>query len=87
MIIPINFPVASTSTSKLPPALATISHDELVLIELQGNFEVECTNDRERDGKLVGRLSIDDAAKRPTLMIGHHLLEGKVTQLPKPLAV
>ncbi|KAJ7364457.1 Ctf8-domain-containing protein [Mycena albidolilacea] len=87
MIIPINFLVASTSTSKLPPALATISHDELVLIELQGNFEVECTNDRERDGKLVGRLSIDDAAKRPTLMIGHHLLEGKVTQLPKPLAV
>jgi chromosome transmission fidelity protein 8 len=25
--------------------------------------------------------------KKPTLMIGHHLLEGKVAQLPKPLAV
>ncbi|KAJ7238576.1 Ctf8-domain-containing protein [Mycena haematopus] len=87
MIIPINFPVASASSSKLPHTLATISHDELVLIELQGHFEVECTNDRERDGRLIGRLCIDEAAKRPTLMVGHHLLEGKVTQLPKPLAV
>ncbi|KAJ6512836.1 chromosome transmission fidelity protein 8 [Mycena sanguinolenta] len=87
MIIPIDFPVASASTPKLPPTLATISHGEVVLIELQGAFEVECTNDRERDGKLVGRLSIDDAAKRPTLMVGYHLLEGKVTQLAKPLAV
>ncbi|KAJ7878835.1 chromosome transmission fidelity protein 8 [Mycena olivaceomarginata] len=79
MIIPINFP--------LPSTLATISHDELVLIELQGQFDVECTNDRERDGRLVGRLCIDDAAKRPTLMVGHHLLEGKIVLLPKPLAV
>jgi chromosome transmission fidelity protein 8 len=67
MIIPINFPVASTSISKLPSTLATISHDELVLIELQGQFDVECTNDRERDGRLVGRLCIDDAAVRLAL--------------------
>ncbi|KAF8145436.1 Ctf8-domain-containing protein [Mycena galopus ATCC 62051] len=87
MIIPINFSAPSASTSKLPHALATISHDELVLIELQGAFEVECTNDKERDGRLVGRLCIDEAGKRPTLTVGHHLLEGKVTQLPKPLAV
>ncbi|KAJ6561976.1 Ctf8-domain-containing protein [Mycena capillaripes] len=89
MIISVNFPAASTSTStpRLPTALAKISHNELVLIELQGELEVECTNDRERDGRLVGRLSIDDAAKKPTLMIGHHLLEGKVAQLPKSLAV
>ncbi|KAF7336887.1 Chromosome transmission fidelity protein 8 [Mycena venus] len=87
MIIPVNFPVPSTSTPKLPSALAKISHNELVLVELQGELEVECTNDRERDGRLVGRLCIDDAAKKPTLMIGHHLLEGKVAQLPKPFAV
>ncbi|KAK7033445.1 Ctf8-domain-containing protein [Favolaschia claudopus] len=87
MIIALDFPLPSASTSKLPSALAKISHEELVLIELQGAFEVECTNDRERDGRLVGKLTIDDAAKRPTLMVGHHLLEGKVAQLPKPLAV
>ncbi|KAJ7145125.1 Ctf8-domain-containing protein [Mycena crocata] len=85
MIISVNFP--PSSGAKLPPALAKISHDELVLVELQGELEVECTSDRERDGRLVGRLAIDDAAKKPTLTIGHHLLEGKVVQLPKPLAV
>ncbi|KAJ7024761.1 Ctf8-domain-containing protein [Mycena alexandri] len=89
MIISINFPTPSTSSSapKLPPALAKISHDELVLIELQGALEVECNHDSERDGRLVGRLCIDEAGKKPTLMIGHHLLEGKIAQLPKPLAV
>ncbi|KAJ7168552.1 Ctf8-domain-containing protein [Mycena filopes] len=91
MIIPITFPSSSSSSSTntphLPPALAQISHSELVLIELQGALEVECTSDRERDGRLVGRLCVDDAGKKPTLMIGHHHLEGKVTQLPKPLAV
>ncbi|KAJ7158447.1 Ctf8-domain-containing protein [Mycena filopes] len=88
MIISITFPSSSSSTAPhLPPALAQISHSELVLIELQGALEVECTSDRERDGRLVGRLCVDDAGKKPTLMIGHHLLEGKVAQLPKPLAV
>ncbi|KAJ7679116.1 hypothetical protein DFH06DRAFT_1165758 [Mycena polygramma] len=69
MLISVNFPVPSTSTPKLPPALAQISHDELVLIELQGELEVECTSDSERDGRLVGRLRIDDDGKKPTLMI------------------
>ncbi|KAJ7707356.1 Ctf8-domain-containing protein [Mycena rosella] len=88
MIIPINFPLPSySSAGKLPPSLAKISHDELVLIELQGALEVECTSDGARDGRLVGRLYIDDAGKKPTLTIGHHLLEGKVAVLPKPLAV
>ncbi|KAJ7757785.1 Ctf8-domain-containing protein [Mycena maculata] len=87
MIIPVNFPIPSTSTAKLPPALAKISHDELVLIELQGALEVECTSDGERDGRLVGRLCIDESAKKATLTIGHHLLEGKIAPLPKPLAV
>jgi hypothetical protein len=64
MIISVNFPVPSTSTPKLPPALAKIAHHELVLVELQGELEVECTSDSERDGRLVGRLCIDDAAVR-----------------------
>lgn len=42
MIIPINIPSTSASTeNKLPPQLAKIGTDEIVLIELQGSFEVE----------------------------------------------
>ncbi|KAJ7471547.1 hypothetical protein B0H11DRAFT_2040451 [Mycena galericulata] len=100
MIIPLTFPPSaspstSTSTSSssapaLPPVLAQISHAELVLIELQGALEVECTTPRARDGRLVGRLWVGDGGqggKPPTLTIGHHLLEGRLALLPKPLAV
>ncbi|KAF8071761.1 Ctf8-domain-containing protein [Lyophyllum atratum] len=85
MIIPIN--VTSFSNPKLPPGLAKISHDEVVLIELQGSLDVECNHVSERDGKLVGKLKVDAATKKPTLLIGHHLLEGKIANLSKPLAV
>jgi chromosome transmission fidelity protein 8 len=59
MIIPINVAPPS-SNSKLPPGLAKISHEEIVLIELQGTLEVECTHISESDGKLVGKLKIDE---------------------------
>ncbi|EMD33943.1 hypothetical protein CERSUDRAFT_107735 [Gelatoporia subvermispora B] len=36
---------------------------------------------------MVGTLSVDEATKKPTLLIGHHLLEGKLVNLPKPLAI
>jgi hypothetical protein len=58
MIVPINFN-PSSSSSKLPPTLAKISHDEVVLLELQGELELE--NPSERNGMLVGTLKIDDA--------------------------
>ncbi|KAF5372758.1 hypothetical protein D9615_010102 [Tricholomella constricta] len=58
MIIPINI-ASSSSNPKLPPGLAKISHDEVVLIELQGSLEVECNHISERDGKLVGKLKVD----------------------------
>ena len=95
-----------TSIPKLPSCLAKISHDEVVLIELQGSLEVECAHITESDGKLVGKLDIDEAnvsyppsglgvwqsdqlplQNKLTLLIGHHLLEGKIATLTKPLAV
>ncbi|KAF9068937.1 Ctf8-domain-containing protein [Rhodocollybia butyracea] len=91
MLIPITFDAPSSFPSKLPPSLAKISHDEVVLLELQGALEFTSDSNNpdptERDGKLVGTLSIDDDLKRPTLRIGHHLIEGKIANLPKPLAV
>ncbi|KAG6832784.1 hypothetical protein H0H92_009402 [Tricholoma furcatifolium] len=88
MIIPINVASSSSSSNpKLPPNLAKISHDEVVLIELQGAFEVECNHPSEREGKLIGKLNFDPATNKSTLLVGHHLLEGKLTSLAKPLAV
>ncbi|KAJ2924645.1 hypothetical protein H1R20_g12443, partial [Candolleomyces eurysporus] len=90
MIIPITLPdpsTSSTSNPKLPPTLAKISHDEIVLIELQGALDVGDAHPSERNGKFVGKLSIDDGLKKPTLLIGHHLLEGKIAPIPKPLAI
>ncbi|KAF5342100.1 hypothetical protein D9611_001831 [Ephemerocybe angulata] len=86
MIIPITISTDSSS-AKLPSGLARISHDEIVLVELQGALDVGDCHPTERNGKLVGKLSIDDAMKKPTLLIGHHLLEGKVAAIPKPLAI
>ncbi|KAF9475116.1 hypothetical protein BDN70DRAFT_884130 [Pholiota conissans] len=84
MLIPIT--LASSSNPKLPSGLVKISHDEIVLIELQGSLEVELNDPRERDGKFVGKLKIDDTNK-PSLLIGHHFLEGKIAPLPKPYAI
>ncbi|KDQ22142.1 hypothetical protein PLEOSDRAFT_1079627 [Pleurotus ostreatus PC15] len=85
MIIPIT--LSTSPGAKLPSGLAKISHDEVVLIELQGALEVETTKPGEHDGKVVGRLTIDEVTSKPKLMIGHHLLEGKIATLAKPLAV
>jgi chromosome transmission fidelity protein 8 len=65
MLIPVNFSPSSSLTAgypKLAPALAKVSHNEIILLEFQGEFEVETvTSDRtERNGKVVGTLSIDD---------------------------
>ncbi|KDR78963.1 hypothetical protein GALMADRAFT_244659 [Galerina marginata CBS 339.88] len=85
MVIPIT--ISSSSNPKLPPGLIKISHDEIVLIELQGLLEVELNHLSERNGKLVGKLKIDEATNKPSLLIGHHLLEGKIAALPKPYAI
>ncbi|TDL25684.1 hypothetical protein BD410DRAFT_716936 [Rickenella mellea] len=83
MIIPINFASSSNSDARLPPQLARIGTDEVVLIELQGALQVE----GDRAGQQVGKLHFANDDEKPTLTIGHHLLEGKVVKLPKPLAV
>ncbi|KAI0269491.1 chromosome transmission fidelity protein 8, partial [Russula aff. rugulosa BPL654] len=66
----------------LPSALARLGSSEFFLLELQGELEVS----GDKHGELVGRLTIDDTNDgKPTLRIGHHLLEGKIANLPKPL--
>ncbi|KAI0333364.1 hypothetical protein GY45DRAFT_1244918 [Cubamyces sp. BRFM 1775] len=86
MLVPVNVAIPGPSSApqrKLPPQLVQYGTDELVLIELQGALDVE----GNKDGQLVGKLRIDPATKKPTLLIGHHLLEGKLVNLPKPLGV
>ncbi|KAF9000654.1 chromosome transmission fidelity protein 8 [Cyathus striatus] len=85
MIIPIS--LSTDSTTKLPSTLARISHDEVVLVELQGILDVECNHPSERNGQFVGKLALDEGLTKPTLRIGHHLLEGKIATLAKPLAI
>lgn len=58
MLIPIVF--NSSTSPKLPSALAKISNDEVVLIELQGLLEVEVAQPTDRNGKLVGKLTINE---------------------------
>ncbi|THH32253.1 hypothetical protein EUX98_g1954 [Antrodiella citrinella] len=84
MLIPVNLTSSSSSSGgSLPPQLAPFGSDELILIEMQGTLET----DSKRAGMMVGTLDIDDRTKKSTLRIGHHLLEGKLVNLPKPLAV
>ena len=61
MRIPITISSPSSSNLKLPPGLVKISHDEIVLIELQGALEVDLNDPSERNGRLVGTLKIDEA--------------------------
>lgn len=65
MLIPITFnPNSSSSrpkeTPKLPSALAKIANDEVVLIELQGALEVEVAQPTDKNGKFVGKLTINE---------------------------
>lgn len=61
MLIPVTFAPSSSTNPKLPLSLAKISHDEVVLIELQGALEVDSSYENERNGKLVGKLKMDAA--------------------------
>ena len=56
MIIPVNINIAGSSSGPLPPQFAQYGTDEVVLIELQGELEVE----GESGGQLVGKLTVDN---------------------------
>lgn len=103
MIIPVEVAIAEGSERKLPPQFAQFGTEEVVLVELQGALDVEGSMNGQFVGKLsvddetvrVTRLSrsyrtsqaILVLQKKPSLLIGHHLLEGKLANLPKPLAI
>ncbi|KAF7289613.1 hypothetical protein HMN09_01323500 [Mycena chlorophos] len=97
MIIPISFNLGATGLKKLPPALARVSHLEVVLVELQGRETLRARWQARRSNRfrrlwgaqrLPSLFTLLLSPQKPaTLRIGHHLLEGRVTQLAKPLAV
>lgn len=57
------------------------------IVELQGKLEVRNgTQDGTFDGRYFGDLHFD-ASNTPILILGHHILQGKIIKLDKPFAV
>lgn len=99
MIIPVQLPAqVPPPTSSLPPVLASIGVNEIVIIELQGSIETE----GDYSGEAIASLNMSIPASssyslmdrtdeftqaKPTIRLGHHLLEGKIVSLSKPLAI
>ncbi|KIJ51482.1 hypothetical protein M422DRAFT_44013 [Sphaerobolus stellatus SS14] len=85
MLIPLTLtPPPTRLPPPLPPTLAKLGSDEIVLIELQGSLEVP-QDGTKKDGGNIGVFRVVN--DKPTLTIGYHLLEGKLVSLSKPLAV
>jgi chromosome transmission fidelity protein 8 len=61
MLIDVSVSSSSAFNPKLPPCIAKLDNDELVLIELQGTLDVECGEDATRDGQFIGKLNLKDA--------------------------
>lgn len=84
-------PGSPSSSSAPAPLLALSPEGELVLIELQGSLEMEnvsAANGDEGEGQTIGELIWGSRAEdKPTLLLSHHRLEGKLVNLAKPLAV
>ncbi|MCO5602884.1 hypothetical protein L7F22_057023 [Adiantum nelumboides] len=93
MRINVELPLASTSSlasqpsSSVPPPLVQLAPSgELALIELQGRLEMDDVD--ASGGQVLAKLEFSAGREdRPTLLISHHRLEGKIVSLPRPLAV
>jgi chromosome transmission fidelity protein 8 len=64
MLIPLTFPSSNGVYPKLPPTIAKVSHDEVVLIELQGVLEIT-GDEKDKEGQLVGMLTVDEGLVSP----------------------
>ncbi|PVG04046.1 hypothetical protein CPB86DRAFT_778283 [Serendipita vermifera] len=84
MIIPVRLRTSQSVDGRpdLPPSLAELGPKDYAIIELQGSFEIE----GDYSGQSIGILDMSNSSK-PTLRVGHHLLEGKIATLAKPLAL
>lgn len=69
---------------QLVVSLCTDAGKEWGLVELQGVLETH--EGHSYDGHHIGDLHFSDSGT-PSLIIGHHLLTGKVVSLDQPLAV
>ena len=56
------------------------------VVELQGKLEMRKTGSEAFDGRYFGDLHFD-ASNTPILILGHHILQGKIQKLDKPFAV
>lgn len=68
MIVPISVTPPNAFSPKLPPSIATLGHDELFLIELQGTLDVQGCESTGKDGQLIGTLNTADMVRRGALM-------------------
>ncbi|MCO5585276.1 hypothetical protein L7F22_039209 [Adiantum nelumboides] len=78
---------SSLDLSHMPLPLVRLGpSNELVMIELQGSLEIDDAD--PKGGQILGKIEFHNGREdRPTLLISHHRLEGKIVSLTKPLAV
>lgn len=68
------------------PLVRLAPSNELVMIELQGSLEIDDAD--SKGGQTLAKIEFHNGREdRPTLLISHHRLEGKIVSLTKPLAV
>lgn len=60
---------------------------ELSLVEMQGDLESRLGSNVDLSGKFIGDLHFTKDGSTPIMIIGHHILYGKVLKLDKPLVV